>query len=74
MAILIFLKTDINFIIMCDKSARQPKYLEEEHLSIGRMVELCCNKTAKHDTKVDIHVEEQRFFEEQLILNLITSH
>jgi hypothetical protein len=50
---------------MGDKSARQPNNLEEEHLSFGQMVKLCCYYTMKYDTKVDIHVGEQ------LILNLI---
>ena len=34
-AILSFLKSNINFIIMCDTSARQPNNLEEEQLSFG---------------------------------------
>jgi len=50
------------------KSAWQPNNPEEEHLSYGLMVKLCCYYTTKYDTKVDIHVGEQ------LILNLIMSH
>ena len=41
-AILLFLKININFVIMGDKSARQPNNLEEEHLFVGQMVKLCC--------------------------------
>ena len=67
-AILLFLKSNINFIIMGDKSARQPNNPEEDQLSFGQMVKLCCYYTTKYDTKVDIHVAEQ------LILNLIMSH
>jgi hypothetical protein len=36
--VLLFLKSNINFIIMGDKSARQPNNPEEEHLSFGQMV------------------------------------
>ena len=53
---------------MGDKSARQQINPEEENLSFGQMVKLCCYYTTKYDTKVDIHVGEQ------LILNLIMSH
>jgi len=67
-AVLLFLKSNINFIIMGDKSARQPNNPEEENLSFGQMVKLCCYYTTKYDTKVDIHAGEQ------LILNLIMSH
>jgi hypothetical protein len=66
--ILLFLKSNIYFAILGDKSARQPNNPEEEQLSFGQMVKLCCYYTAKYDTKVDIHVEEQ------LILDLIMSH
>ena len=68
MVILLFLKSNNNFIIMGDKSARQPNNLEVEHLSFGQMVKSCCYYTTKYDTKVDIHTAEQ------LILNLIMSH
>ena len=53
---------------MGDKSPRQPNNPEEENLSFGQIVKLCCYYTTKYDTKVDIHVGEQ------LILNLIMSH
>ena len=56
--VLLFLKSNINFIIMGDKSARQPNNLEEEHLSFGQMVKLCFYYTTKYDTKVDIYVGE----------------
>ena len=65
---LLFLKSNINFIIMGDKSARQPNDPEEDQLSFGQMVKYCCYYTTKYDTKVDIHAGEQ------LILNLIMSH
>jgi hypothetical protein len=38
--VLLFLKSNINFIILGDKSARQPNNPEGEHLSFGRMVKL----------------------------------
>ncbi len=38
MAILLFLKSNINFLIMSDKSARQTNNSEEEHLSCKQMV------------------------------------
>ena len=38
--VLLFLKSNVNFIIMGDKFARQPNNLEEEHLSFGQMVKL----------------------------------
>jgi hypothetical protein len=57
--ILLFLKSNINFIIMGDKSARQPSNLEEEQLSFGQMFKLCCYYTTMYDTKVDIHAGEQ---------------
>jgi len=66
--VLLFLMSNINFIIMGDKSARQPKNLEKEQLSFGKMLKLCCYYTTKYDTKLDIHDGEQ------LILNLIMSH
>jgi hypothetical protein len=66
--VLLFLKSNITFIIMGDKSARQPNNPEEEHLSFGQMVKLCCYYTTKYDTKVDIDVGKQLF------LNLIMSH
>jgi len=66
--VLLFLRSNINFVIMGDKFARQPNNSEEEELSAGQMIELCCYYTIKYDTKVDIHVGEQ------LILNLIMSH
>jgi hypothetical protein len=54
---------------MGDKSARQPNNPEEENLSFGQMLKLCCYYTTKYDTnKVDIHDGEQ------LILNWIMSH
>ncbi len=53
---------------MGDKFARQPNNPEEDQLSFGQMVKLCCYYTTKYDTKVDIHVGEQ------LILNFIMSH
>jgi hypothetical protein len=65
---LLFLKSNINFIIIGDNFARQPNSPEEENLSFGQLVKLCCYYTTKYDTKVDIHVGEQ------LILNLIMSH
>ena len=68
MVVLLFLKSNINFIIMGDKSARQPNNQDEEQLSFGQMVKLCCYYTTKYDTKVNIHDGEQ------LILNLIISH
>ncbi len=37
-AVLLFLKSNINCIIMGDKSARQPNNPKEEHLSFGQMV------------------------------------
>jgi len=37
-ALLLFLKSNIYFIIMGDKFARQPNNPEEEHLSFGQMV------------------------------------
>ena len=61
--VLLFLKGNINFIIMGDKSARQPNNPEEDQLSLEQMVKLCCYYTTKYDTKVDVHVGEQ------LILN-----
>ncbi len=67
--VLLFLKSNIHFIITGDKSARQPNNLKEEKLSLfGQMVKLYCYYTTKYDSKVDIHVGEQ------LILNLIMSH
>jgi hypothetical protein len=66
--VLLFLKSNINFIIMGDISSRQPNNLEEEPLSFGQMDKSCCYYTTKYDTKVDIHVGEQ------LILNLVMSH
>jgi len=44
---------------MGDKSACQPNNPEEEQLSFGQMVKLCCYYTTQYDIKVDIHVEEQ---------------
>ena len=52
MVVLLFLKNDINFIIMADKSARQPNNLEEKHLSFGQRVKLCCYYTTKYDIRV----------------------
>jgi len=64
-AILLFLKSNINFIIMGDKSARQPNNPDEaKQLSLGIMIKLCCYYTIKYDTKIDIYTREQ------LILNL----
>ena len=68
MIVLLFLKSNIHFIIIGDKSARQPKYLEEEQLSFGQIVKLCWFYITKYDTNVDIHDGEQ------LILNVIMSH
>jgi hypothetical protein len=65
---LLFLKSNINFIIMGNTFAQKPNNREEEHLSFEQMVKLCCYYTTKYDTKVNIHVGEQ------LILNLIMSH
>jgi len=58
-AILLFLKSNINFIIMGDKSARQPNNLEKEQLSFGQMVKSCCYNTSKYDIKVEIHAGKQ---------------
>jgi len=66
--VLLFLKSNINFIIMSDTYARQPNNPEEEQLSFRQMGKLCCYYTTKYDTKVDIHVGEE------LILNLIMCH
>ena len=52
MVVLLFLKNDINFIIMADKSARQPNNREEKHLSFGQRVKLCCYYTTKYDIRV----------------------
>ena len=68
MVVLLFLKTNINFIIISDKFARQPNKPKEEHLSFGQTVKLCCYYNKIYYTKVDIHVGEQ------LILNSIMSH
>jgi len=67
-AILVFLKSNIYCIIMGDKSARQPINQEEEQLSFGQMVRLCCYYTTKYYIKFDIHIGEQT------ILNLKMSH
>ena len=53
---------------MGDKSARQPNNPEEEHISFGQLVKLCCYYTTKYDIKDDIHAGEQTS------LNLIMSH
>jgi hypothetical protein len=53
---------------MGDEFVRQLNNLEEEQLSFGQMIKLCCYYTTKYDTNVDIHVREQQ------ILNLIMSH
>jgi len=66
--ILLFLKSNIDFNIIGDKYARQPNNPEEEQLSFGQMVKLCCCYTTKYDIKVDIYVGER------LILNLSMSH
>jgi hypothetical protein len=66
--VLLFLKSNINFIITGDKSARQLDNQEEDQLSFGQIVKLCCYYTTKYDTNVDMHVGEQ------LILNLTMSH
>jgi hypothetical protein len=61
--VLLFLKININFIIMGDKSARKPNNPEEEHLSFGQTSKLCCYYTTKYDIKVDIHAGEQLIFD-----------
>ena len=40
--VLLFLKSNIYFICMGDKSAQQPNNPEDEHLSFGQMVKLWC--------------------------------
>ena len=64
----LFLKSNIYFFIMGDNFARQPNNPEEEHLSFGQIIKLCCYYTTKYDTKADIHDGEKR------ILNFIMSH
>ncbi len=54
-ALLFLILSNINFIIMVDKSARQPNNPEEEQLYFGQMVKLCCYYTIKYDTKIDIY-------------------
>ena len=66
--ILLFLKSNITFILMDAKSAQQPYNLGEGHHCFGQIVKICCYYTKNYDTKVDIHDREQ------LILNLIMSH
>jgi hypothetical protein len=50
--VLLLLKSNINFIIMGDKSARQQNNPEEEHLSFGHMVKLGCYYTTNYDSKM----------------------
>jgi hypothetical protein len=45
--VLLFLKSNINFMAIGEKSARQPNNPEEEQLSLGQMVKLCCYYTTK---------------------------
>ena len=64
---MLFLKSDI-FFVTGDNPSRQSNNLEEEHLSFGYVVKLCCYCTTKNDSKVNIHAREQ------LIVNLILRH
>ena len=61
--IFLSLRSNNNFNIKGDKSARHPNNPEEEHLSFGQMVKLCRYYTTKYDTKVGIHVGKTIDFE-----------
>jgi hypothetical protein len=55
--VLLFLKSNLNFLIMGDKSAQQPNNPGEKHLSFEQMVKLCCYYTTNMIPKLIFMLE-----------------